>query len=369
MSNWQTLGLEPTYDKKIIKRAYAALLKVTRPDETPEAFKQLYAAYQQALHFAQTEINAIQSEATGAVAEQQALDEAGNNTSHADELSRAPTQAEVVSPVQLEGERLVKRVRELLENNSEVHELEAWSFLTESNYILDDSFNWQLGMIVLQLVYEYNQKNKDYPMRVLGKKILTRLDLIFSWTSNRRVIFHYLDPQAYAPLLDLIDEYRFSQSESAAIEALRGAQKVAKKPKVYYQHSVKTLAVLKDRLYALFIDGLVLTVLMVVINYLIDNYGVNLPDASGLLWIVFIFCYFLFFDMSPLQATPGKLAMGLKVTTKEFERASWRAILLRTFLFGLTFIGNLPVLMINLYLVDRFLHDRITKTSLIDTDK
>ena len=50
MNAREILGIEPTSDKKTIKRAYAKLLKQDHPEENPEKFKQIQAAYQQCLH-------------------------------------------------------------------------------------------------------------------------------------------------------------------------------------------------------------------------------------------------------------------------------------------------------------------------------
>lgn len=52
MNIWKILGIEPTTDKRAIKKAYAAKTKEIHPEEKPEEFKQLYAAYQTALGFA-----------------------------------------------------------------------------------------------------------------------------------------------------------------------------------------------------------------------------------------------------------------------------------------------------------------------------
>lgn len=41
MNAWEILGIEPTSDKKTIKRAYAKLLKQYHPEENPEKFKQI----------------------------------------------------------------------------------------------------------------------------------------------------------------------------------------------------------------------------------------------------------------------------------------------------------------------------------------
>lgn len=50
MNVWEILGIEPTSDKKEIKKAYARLLKQYHPEENPEKFKKIQAAYQQCLH-------------------------------------------------------------------------------------------------------------------------------------------------------------------------------------------------------------------------------------------------------------------------------------------------------------------------------
>ena len=55
MNIWEILGIEPTKDKKAIKRAYAAQTKVVHPEEKPEEFKQLHEAYQAALRYAESD--------------------------------------------------------------------------------------------------------------------------------------------------------------------------------------------------------------------------------------------------------------------------------------------------------------------------
>lgn len=52
MDIWNILGIEPTTDKKAIRRAYAAKTKEIHPEEKPEEFKQLHRAYQAALGYA-----------------------------------------------------------------------------------------------------------------------------------------------------------------------------------------------------------------------------------------------------------------------------------------------------------------------------
>ncbi len=50
--NWRLLGIEPTQDKKAITEAYRARLSQTNPEDKPEEFKALRAAYEEALQLA-----------------------------------------------------------------------------------------------------------------------------------------------------------------------------------------------------------------------------------------------------------------------------------------------------------------------------
>ena len=52
MTFWETLGIEPSADIQVIKRAYAARLKVTRPDDDAAAYQRLRQAYEFAQRYA-----------------------------------------------------------------------------------------------------------------------------------------------------------------------------------------------------------------------------------------------------------------------------------------------------------------------------
>lgn len=94
---WQVLGLSgPTADKKAIKRAYAQQVKLYHPEDHPEEFQALQAAYQEALKRA-TELAAQESRGTGAdfLGDQSASNgpsatsKAGRQPDHVSEQSKA----------------------------------------------------------------------------------------------------------------------------------------------------------------------------------------------------------------------------------------------------------------------------------------
>lgn len=53
MDIWEILHIEPTTDRKAIRKAYAARTRVVHPEEKPEEFKMLHTAYQAALRYAE----------------------------------------------------------------------------------------------------------------------------------------------------------------------------------------------------------------------------------------------------------------------------------------------------------------------------
>ena len=49
MNIWEILGIEPTDDMRMIKRAYAKKCKIYHPETHPEEFQLLHQSYKKAL--------------------------------------------------------------------------------------------------------------------------------------------------------------------------------------------------------------------------------------------------------------------------------------------------------------------------------
>lgn len=128
---WSVLGIEPTTDKRTIKRAYAQAVKSCHPEEHPEAFKQLYEAYQAALNGLAAD-NMMPADRHGTAGQRENLeifsDNDADNISGASDINDENDDAE--------GEKF----RAIFEQDSS-KKLNAWNQLTDlwSAYLKEQS--------------------------------------------------------------------------------------------------------------------------------------------------------------------------------------------------------------------------------------
>ncbi|MCY7097171.1 J domain-containing protein [Streptococcus oralis] len=84
MNIWETLGIEPTTDVKLIRRRYAELVRLYHPEDQPEIYQEIVEAYQEALTYARSRKTRLENSLRKASDSQEAteLEEEANGKSN-----------------------------------------------------------------------------------------------------------------------------------------------------------------------------------------------------------------------------------------------------------------------------------------------
>ena len=387
MDPWRILQLEATDDTRAIKRAYARLLKTTRPDESPEAFQALHAAYKAALKDAET--------ATGA-------EPGGGRTSPEPRFESEAHERAVTEPVppervdppppsrdldharlaDSEFERLLARCRELLDagaaRDAGAGRVTAWQFLAESPWMLDSAFQHRLGDSLLQLFLErQDSAPPDEPL-------LHYLNQLFDWQGDRGALSGRLGRERLDLLLAPLDST--PSDDSDLIRGLRGGEKVVRE--VRREETGETPSAEPEELYftvmglrltAMILDWILIGSLVAMPAWIVVviNSSINDTDQNTFQWVLSIFLGLvipIYLVMAVVmegggrwQATPGKRMLGLKVMDRNFQPLSFGHNLWRVVCFVLihSFAAHF-VVVINIFLRGNLVHDRISRSYLIN---
>lgn len=398
MAIWDILEIEATSDTKVIKRAYAKKLKVTRPDEDPKGFQELHWAYKTALQHAewmarreaegdeddydeyeddsseQYDPNSDASESelshldlqlqddstNSSVTDEKSISESiaelrnqlvnshesvnTNNTDaynsvetitadalhdQTDEVQDQPESAEpVVNPYQIEGERLLGIAQVLLASNGDQAKANSWSFILESSFILEDHFNWRLGLEMLRLIREHNLEHVAQVNKIVGQEALTYLDSIFNWKDNEQQILRVMGDE-YKTWLDMIRE--LESNDTNWQNKIRGGKKIILADQTNHATQEQTSQSVIAPPFKRFIAWLIDWIFLVFVITLLKK---DSPDLSPFVpSVVFPLLYFIFFESSQLQGTIGKRLLGLKVVKSNLEPLGVIDCILRTICF------------------------------------
>lgn len=179
MTQWTTLGIEPTNDIRAIKKAYSVQLKTTRPDDDAAAYQQLREAYEAAQWFARNGL------ATDADAENEDIAappadrvDAPPTVEPSLQVSEARPPAEVVIPVEAASaaaqedtlvlqpgptlERLLQTCAAILEQGGAVHLVRMWPGLQQQLDDLPIAAHWQANRGFAEFVLQH-----EVPVEVL----------------------------------------------------------------------------------------------------------------------------------------------------------------------------------------------------------
>jgi uncharacterized RDD family membrane protein YckC len=418
MDIWKILELEPTPDQKAIKRAYAKKLKVTRPDENPQAFQSLHTAYkialeearyweeeeqedddysgehyqeavvtvtqqqenlitentevqnihQNSLHLSQNTLSddsenisintsietalhvetsehlyqedrvtekIVREETT---IEETAIEENAVNQTQQPLMESAeqnPQPASEINPYQVEGERLLAIAEALFSQQDAPAKARSWEFIIESPFILEDQFNWLLGLELLRAIHKHNFNHITKNSSMVAQEALTYLNSIFNWIDNRHYVIRDLGNE-YNTWLDMIKENNSGEIDYR--NQIRGGKKLslqqASQTPITKVHSNQS-EVVGNKMLAWILDTTILSILIILLGNgenSITHQAIS-SEALTFISIILIFVYFCGFEASSLQATPGKKIMGLAVITHDGNTPTFPRILFRTFCF------------------------------------
>lgn len=400
MDPWAILEIEPCDDARAIKRAYAKKLKQTRPDEKPQEFQQLHAAYKQALNGAgnsrRQQAPAPQPQPVAEAVAETVTEAPPLETAPSPE-TRAPETAapEAITPPicdtaaeaqqrAAEAERqkrideyhqILAAVDQALENPMQVSLERSWQFLAESRYMLEDEFNWNLGLGVFQRVARFNleaskrQRNGRHQTQVTPN-ILTYCDQLFDWSGGRPQLYREFGEELAGAIFNVLEE---QESRADPLQGVRGGKQLIREEEnvtieeleqYYFGHLLaRAIALLLDIFLVYLLLGFATSVVMMKVH------GASETDAGFTALMVSLAGYLLFSwlaDCSRWQATPGKYLMGYRVTNRQFQRLGHVQGLWRTICFTLT----VPLLkigwLVNCFLGGNLLHDRMSRSYVIN---
>ena len=450
MAPWSVLDISEDSDARAIKRAYAKKLKVTRPDDDPQAFQELHDAYKWALELyryrqdelqereqlleeqaadqrvdpltsgeqenTETDLISSSTENIHSAASEgefdsdnanndvtqtlqetsnsdlqaeldQNSDEGNDGSSITDEADEAP--AEEPDP-ELERkiedyQQLLDRVDELLGNNRLYPQEKNWKFLEDTPYLLDEEFNWNLGVQVFLRVLQHNsdvlnaegnKRSKGYSSEVTDN-VIQYCDLLFGWRSNAQYLYEQAEGLDVALVLDKLADGSAVQYPS---QPLRGGAQLVLDNGAQYQSSDKEegefyyFGGLFQRGIAVVIDVLILFMGFWMLLSLVQTFsGFSDPDELDVTALAFaIVGYFfmaLIMESSSWQATPGKRLMGFQVTRKDLSRMGYGLGLWRMLMFMITLPFAKITWITNAFLGGNLIHDRLSRTHVIKVRK
>ncbi|TLM76169.1 RDD family protein [Microbulbifer harenosus] len=422
MSPWAILGIEPCDDPRAIKRAYAVQLKQNRPDEKPEAFQQLHSAYKHALKLA--EAGASRREVRAEKPVEPLLDVTTAETTDAtvpdsemrpsvvadeppvlpvrsetDTLSApepeapAPVVGEVAVAAPDDGDedaarqlridgyhRVLEQVEQTLQDPLRVHLESRWHFLAESPYMLEEEYNWNLGIAVFERFARFNQaalegkgKGREKNRTVITDNVLAWCDQLFGWSGSAESYYERFDETLADSIFDRLQTDAGDRDPTSAIRG--GGKLVRQKARVVQERLEhyffggllgRALAVILDiGLIHLLIGVLATAVIMKVTGQTESDatfFGVLFSGGAYLLlsWLA---------ECSQWQTTPGKWLLGYRVMDRNFQRVGYLRGLWRT----LSFLLTVPTLkvgwFINCFLGGNLLHDRMSRTYVVNYRK
>jgi uncharacterized RDD family membrane protein YckC len=391
MDFWNTLQLAPTTDIRAIKKAYAVLLKQNRPDDNPAGFQRLHGAYQDALSWAE---NRLDEEDAAARAGAQPTTPAttapvqGENpdvSAFVEDVDTRTESSDAANATEDTGygcgdpncehcaaeaawekyldeqwETLVQKVEDTLEDASRRNDPAAWHFLVESEALLDIDFKGAFAMRFLQRLLQLFSQQQETGEQLLEPAIVRHLNQLFWWSERRHHYDDYIDPDWVDDFMQwwLVPQTGPAVPVSSILtppqpQVVPSTPASPPAPPIPYgNYYTRWVAMLIDSAGLFLIGALAGIAAIPALPFQLTGLlavAWGYPLASAL------------FEMSPLQATPGKLWCKLKVCDYQRQRLGPFRALYRSLLFALSLYFIYITVIVNLLISDgRLVHDRMS---------
>jgi len=317
----------------------------------------------------------------------QKSDKGSNGTPITDEAGEAPAKEpdpELERKIE-DYQQLLDRVDELLGNNRLYPQEKNWTFLEDTPYLLDEEFNWNLGLQVFLRVLQHNsdavnaegnKHSKGYSSEVTDN-VIQYCDLLFGWRSNAQYLYEQAEDLEASLVLDKLADGSAIQYPS---QPLRGGAQLVLDNGAQYQSNDKDegefyyFGGLFQRGIAVVIDVLILFMVFWMLLSVVQTFSTSENsdelDVTALGFaIVGYFFMALMMESSSWQATPGKRLMGFKVTRKDLSRMGYGLGLWRMLMFMITLPFSKVTWIINAFLGGNLIHDRLSRTHVINVRK
>ncbi len=348
------------------------------PTQSVETIVSSQRQIESAVQGNQTQVEETQIEET---------EEDDERTSTIDENEVAPSEEndpELQQKIE-EYQQLLDRVDELLGNNRLYPQERNWKFLEDTPYLLDEEFNWNLGLQVFLRVLQHNsdtlsqegkKRGKGYSSEVTDN-VIQYCDLLFGWRTNAQYLYGQSEDLDASIVLDKLADGSAVQYPS---QPLRGGAQLVLDKGAQYQSNDKDegelyyFGGLFQRGIAVVIDVLILFVVFWVLLSIVQFFsGSSTSDeldstALGFAMVGYFFMA-LIMESSSWQATPGKRLMGFQVTRKDLSRMGYGLGLWRMIMFMITLPFFKFIWVVNAFLGGNLIHDRLSRTHVINVKK
>lgn len=401
MNCWHTLGIDPTSNVRDIKRAYAALLKQTRPDEDPEGFQQLHRAYKDACeeakyiqyeesddltddeNYSDQDLTLAQHvESKLLVSDLPEIEPSPNNVNDCHRISVETVQASEPTKNLIEKEisvaplthdspdhankphavlnqqhdqflrqqwtELSSQAETATRNRRAMNDINSWLFLNNHEALYDIDFKSELSILIFRCITDQLKKSK------IDQPTFDYLDNIFHWSSHRDSLEEEIGYELTERLLDA--------------ERSRKLKDILWIMPSRHEGAIEHAGFLR-RVLAACIDILLFTFIISSLLWL--AYGIDRPDHdTGLNIVIAVLSYFMIspiMEATPLQGTPGKIILGMKVVTMKGNRLNIFHSLFRSIIFTLSTAAIKVTAWINAFVFNKgnLLHDSFSRSQVI----